>query len=152
MKIICDLDGTLADSSERSKFVSGKHKNFKKFYEGIPNDTVIPRMKILLASLSCCSSGIVFCTGREGTKENEKMTWDWLDENMKFLKDSGVPVSLLMRKEKDYRPDSVVKIELLKDNGITPQNVMVIFDDRSRVVKALREEGYYVHQVAEGDF
>jgi len=35
---------------------------------------------------------------------------------------------------------------------LTPENTVVVFDDRDSVVKMWRDAGFHVHQVAEGNF
>jgi hypothetical protein len=57
-----------------------------------------------------------------------------------------------MRKEKDNRPDEVVKEELYH-NQISPfYKVEAVFDDRNKVVAMWRRLGLTVFQVADGDF
>jgi hypothetical protein len=58
------------------------------------------------------------------------------------------PATLKMRSKGDRRPDHVLKMEFI--DPLDPPDI--IFEDRSTVVKAYRELGLTVFQVAEGDF
>lgn len=60
--------------------------------------------------------------------------------------------TILMRKNKDYRHDTEVKPELLKNRGITPDDVAFILEDRNVMVQKWRELGFTCLQVAEGNF
>jgi hypothetical protein len=57
-----------------------------------------------------------------------------------------------MRAEKDYRKDSIVKVELLEQIRKDFANPWLWVDDRQQVVDAIRGEGIRVLQVAPGDF
>jgi hypothetical protein len=61
-----------------------------------------------------------------------------------------------MRKEGDFRPDDVVKPELLNDflekSKLNKDVILMVFEDRNIMVKKWREMGLTVAQVAEGDF
>ena len=54
---------------------------------------------------------------------------------------------LLMRSEGDRRPDKIIKLEMAKRAGLTPDNVLCIFDDRQTVVDMWRANGFRVMQV-----
>jgi hypothetical protein len=71
----------------------------------------------------------------------------------KWLRKHAIHFDLLvMRKAGDMRRDDIVKSELF-DEFIAPNyNFLYHFDDRDRVVKALRSKGITVYQVAEGNF
>jgi len=57
-----------------------------------------------------------------------------------------------MRADKDHRNDDILKIEMLdriRGDGFEP---VMVFEDRSRVVRAWRSAGIPCAQVADGDF
>ena len=59
---------------------------------------------------------------------------------------------IYMRSDNDYRPDTVLKRELLdkmRANGYDPK---MVFDDRTSVVQMWRDAGLKAVQVAPGDF
>jgi hypothetical protein len=57
-----------------------------------------------------------------------------------------------MRASGDNRKDSIVKVELLHDIQRDYDWPWLWVDDRDQVVKAIREQGVRVLQVAPGDF
>jgi hypothetical protein len=69
--------------------------------------------------------------------------------------DGFVPISnweLLMRTEGDHRSDDIVKKEIY-EKRIAPQyDVVIVFDDRDKVVKMWRDLGLLCGQVYYGDF
>lgn len=116
--IICDLDGSLCLHQGRSPY------DLSKVSEDKPNDPLVDLLRVLSGSVD-----IIFFSGREGTKQCIEDTAKWINDNI------NIPYQLYMRKEKDYRPDEVIKEELyneiIKDNYYC----IAIFDDRNRVIK-----------------
>ena len=90
---------------------------------------------------------IIYCTTRPYS--SEKLTREWLNNYVLSYKHSD---KILMRDSDDHRKDHIIKPENLKKAGLTPDKVLFIVEDRSSVVKALREMGYKVLQVAEGNY
>lgn len=133
--IIVDIDGTVAIHQGRSPY------DLSKVSEDKPNDPLIDLLRVLSGSVD-----IIFFSGREGTKQCREDTAKWINDNI------NIPYQLYMRKEKDYRPDEIIKEELyneiIKDNYYC----IAIFDDRDRVIKKWREMGLLACQVYEGDF
>ena len=70
----------------------------------------------------------------------------WLEENGIFYE------NLLMAKDNDNRHDVDIKLEMLRENDLTPDKVAFIVEDRTWVVEALRKAGYTVLQCADGDY
>lgn len=142
---VFDIDGTLANSEHRMHWVRSSPKNWKACDEAIPRDTTHEDIVWLLKLLDQEDARIIICTGRsENTRE---VTEAWLKNNDIYYS------ALYMRKNGDYRKDSIVKVELLynivQDYGKKP---FMWFDDRQQVVDAIRNEGIRVLQVAPGDF
>ena len=91
-----------------------------------------------------CGNTLLLCSGRG--EEQRDVTVDQMNE-------FGVLYSkLYMRPAKDHRPDDIIKIELLQQIREEFGNPWLWFDDRTRVVNAIRAEGVRVLQVAPGDF
>lgn len=147
--VICDLDGTLAWMQHRSPYDT----------KTVDTDKIDPQLASLLNILMSAGIYVLFTSGREGTPECREKTMNWLKANLdesaySHPKFSGndFRFSLIMRKQKDYRGDEIVKKELF-DNFIQPYyNVICAFDDRNKVVNMWREIGLLCCQVAEGDF
>ena len=68
----------------------------------------------------------------------------WLED----VGDFGHYAGLVMRKAGDRRPDTEIKLEMIRELGLTPNDVLCIFDDRQCVVDMWRANGYRVMQVA----
>jgi hypothetical protein len=140
--VIFDIDGTLADVSERIQHVSKKPKNWTAFFEGIAQDKAIHSMVRLCNILYASGIQIVLCSGR--SEEHREETVKWLAEKGVNYHD------LLLRKDKDRRADSVVKREMLAT--IDKSKVLFVVEDRSRVVQMWRSEGLVCLQCAPGEF
>jgi hypothetical protein len=85
---------------------------------------------------------IILCSGRN--EKNRPETVDWLEKQ-------GVPYhELLLRRDEDYRSDSVVKREFLQ--GMDKSRILFVVEDRSRVVEMWRSEGLTCLQCAPGEF
>jgi len=52
-----------------------------------------------------------------------------------------------MRKADDRRPDTEVKLEMVRELGLTPDDVLCVLDDRQCVVDMWRENGFRCLQV-----
>jgi len=135
MDIICDLDGTLTDCRWRLHWA--KSKNWEVFHAGIPNDNAVNSILILIQELqSNDDNSIIFVTGRPEKYKNT--TCQWL---MKFDLDCS---NLFMRKDNDFRPDYVVKLELLEEviqKGFQPT---LAIEDKFEVAEAYRKAGLTV--------
>ena len=144
--IVFDIDGTIADCTHRLHHVKKDNPDWKSFFEECVNDAPIESMCDMSIVLSQYYD-IVFCTGR--SEECREQTEEWL---FKYVNSNA----LLMRKEGDYRPDHVVKKELLEEylklENLEKSSVITIYEDRQTVVDMWRDNGYHVCQVAKGDF
>ena len=142
--VVFDIDGTLANIEHRRAFVATKPKNWKAFNAGIVNDTPHEDIVTLSTMFVACGNTLLLCSGRG--EEQRDVTVDQMNE-------FGVLYSkLYMRPAKDHRPDDVIKVELLQQIRSEFGNPWLWFDDRTRVVNAIRAEGVRVLQVAPGDF
>ena len=165
--IICDIDGTVADIKHRLHYIKDSTGNLLKtpdwdsFSQACLNDQpiidVIRIVKLLwLNGRSQFSPefNLRFFTGRNNlSREN---TLNWLLKNFfnkeplphdkeHFLEELGVTLS--MREETDFRNDSVIKLEMMQQFKLLPENVLCIFEDRHHIVEMWRDNGYRVMQV-----
>ena len=134
--IIVDIDGTLAHRCDRQWFEYSKvhHDHLDVAVYGIVESFANKGYKILIVS------------GREGTAECKALTTAWLETHK-------VPyVELYMRKENDYRRDSIVKKEIYDTFIKDKYDVEFVLDDRKSVCDMWREIGLKCLQVAPGDF
>ncbi len=141
--VICDLDGTLADTAWRVRFIKGENKDWKSFFAGIRYDP--PREEIKKQLLEYHQKGhpIVFMTGRPEIYIKE--TEEWLEEFWPHQY-----LTLIMRKENDFRKDTEVKRELYK-RYLSQYPVEVAIDDRPSVIRMWRELGMTVIDVGNGE-
>lgn len=140
------MDGTLANIEHRLDYVRSKPKNWKAFDAGIPNDKVNdPVATIFWAMMTRDNVDIVLASGRN--ERSRQATEDWLSANML----TGYQ-KLYMRKADDFRSDDIVKDEIIDeivaDYGKLPD---MWFDDRPRVVRAVRSRGIFVFDVYQGE-
>jgi uncharacterized HAD superfamily protein len=142
--IIFDIDGTIADLTHRRHFVATKPKNWPAFAAAIMDDTPIEQIIDVLRMYHARGDAIILCSGREATSRDK--TVDWLAKH-------NIPFNnLYMRPAKDYRPDDIVKEELLDQILADGYSPYMVYDDRDRLIKMWRRRGYVCAQVAEGNF
>jgi hypothetical protein len=140
--VIFDIDGTLADVSERIHHVRKKPKNWNAFFAGMAQDKAIHSMVRLCNLLYASGIQIILCSGRNEQHRTETVHW---------LAQQGVNYhELLLRKENDRRSDTDVKREMLA--AIDKSRILFVVEDRSRVVEMWRSEGLVCLQCAPGEF
>ena len=144
-----DRDHTRSGSCTYAK------KDWDGFFAACGDDTPIPINVKLCQELMLAGHTLEFWTGRREAERDT--TVEWLNKHVvtrEICLNLLAPlyeyegITLKMRKDGDRRPDYVLKMEFIDWNH--PPDI--IFEDRSRVVKAYRELGLTVFQVAEGDF
>jgi phosphoglycolate phosphatase-like HAD superfamily hydrolase len=138
MLVVFDIDGTLADCRHRLHYVRTRPKNWAAFDAGIPHDILIPSTAAVFHQMVDAGHAVILATGRnEATRLS---TENWLANNRL----RGYQ-KIYMRVDGDYRPDDVVKGEMLTqiiaDYGQRPD---MVFDDRPRVVAMWRAAGIWV--------
>ncbi len=136
---VMDVDGVLTDPQHRLHLIRRppQQKDWDTFYGLVSQDPPATTGLDPARSLAL-RTRMVYLTGRrEGCRAD---TLDWFDRH-------GVPAGqLLMRRDHDYRPASVLKLENLA--GVAPANVLLVVDDDPRVCDALEAAGYSVLQAA----
>lgn len=171
MRIVFDLDGTLADGTHREHFITGETKDWDAYFEACDGDLPMWRTIETLVALyrslgrDKLPHSIEIWSGRgegEGGSVREK-TRRWLSLNTlreftirasphpEFFYGDPV-VDLRMRPHGDYTPDNQLKkawLEAARAQGYPPD---LVFDDRDKVVAMWRAEGIPCFQVAPGDF
>lgn len=147
--IVCDIDNTISDASHREHFLKKSPKDWDKFFEAQTKDE--PKFEIINLVEACLGfSPRGFPTVVLLTARPEK----YWKQTVKWLSKYGVPYTeLVMRPDGDRRDDAELKVEQIKDiEQRYNEKVWYVLEDRDRVVKALRDEGYTVLQVQEGNF
>ncbi len=140
--VIFDIDGTLADVSERIHHLKKKPKDWDAFFAGMAQDQALESMVRLCNILHAAGLRIILCSGRNEAYRGETIAW---------LAEQGVNYhDLRLRSDGDRRNDAIVKREMLV--GIDKSRVLFVVEDRSRVVEMWRAEGLVCLQCAPGDF
>lgn len=146
--MIFDIDGTLADCTERLRHITGPGpKDWTAFFdrEEVARDKPIKRVLDVLAILDG-TYALVFCTGRP---ERIKMeTIRWLEVHAKWLGS----YTIMMRRDDDRRSSAEVKQDHLihlRSRGLEP---VIAFEDRAADAAMWRANGVTCFQVAEGAY
>ena len=140
--VIFDIDGTLADVSERIHHLKKQPKDWEGFFGGMAQDKAIRSMVRLCNLLYAAGIIIILCSGRNEEHRAETVAW---------LTQQGVNYhDLLLRRNGDSRSDVAVKRELIAK--LDKSKVLFVVEDRSRVVEMWRAEGLVCLQCAPGEF
>lgn len=137
----------MANIEHRLDYVRSKPKNWPAFDAGIPNDKVNEPVARVFHSMiaSDFNNDVILASGR--SERTRQATEDWLE-----LNGLGHYDKLYMRKADDFRGDDIVKDEIIdeivEDYGKLPD---MWFDDRPRVVRAVRARGIFVLDVYQGE-
>jgi predicted secreted acid phosphatase len=144
--IIVDIDGTIADCSHRAIHVNNLEgrKNWSAFNSRMHLDEPKHRVLAIVQAMADKGVAVILLTGR--FNEFKSVTLDWLGKH-------GVPFNtLIMRPDKDFRSDHVIKEELY-EKCIQPFfDVVFVLDDRDSVVEMWRARGLCCLQVQKGDY
>lgn len=143
--ILFDLDGTLADISHRRPYLQKDPPDWKSFNANIGGDTPnVPILELYRTLWDARKHNLIIITGR--TEEQRIHTEQWLTwNNIPFEK-------LLMRPSGDFRPDHVIKEEILQRLIADGYKILLAVDDRQQVVDMWRRHGITCLQCAEGNF
>ena len=130
--ILYDIDGTIAQMHNRGPFEWNKVKEDYMIY------SVVSTIDWLSDLDSKNRPTVILCTGRDGIALND--TIEWLNNNEIYYDD------IMIRNEKDMRPDWIVKEEMWK-NISEKYNIIAMYDDRLQVVRRARALGLKVFNV-----
>lgn len=133
MNIIVDIDGTIADCRHRRHFVTNGNHDWKSFYESMVEDKPIESIVKVVNLMWCAGNTIILTTGRPDQYFNH--TTEWLYKNEISFN------AIRMRREYDYREDSIVKEEMLQELIAKFGKIDLAIDDRQPVVDMWRRNG-----------
>lgn len=144
--VIVDIDGTLTMVGDRAECLKQNPPDWDSFYARCSEDLPVREMIDLVNVLSM-KYHVVLCTGRRESCRKDTVKW---------LCDNGVKAAhvslILMRKDGDFRQDSIVKQSLLKMAEIEKEDIAFVLEDRASMVAHWRSLGIMCLQVAEGKF
>jgi predicted kinase len=142
VKVIFDLDGTIADISHRTHFVRGGNKDWESFFAGCTADS--PNWPVVRAFEAHRDAGhdVEIWSARSDIVRHE--TEAWLEVA------AGIDPTYLtrMRSAGDNTPDVELKRYWLNQLHES-ERPDIVYDDRQRVVDMWREEGIACFQVTE---
>lgn len=144
--IICDIDGVIADCSQRLHYIQEKPANWDGFFEDCDFDAPIVPVIELLRALNVNGFDIGYITGRP--KRIREKTVKWFKQHYVPFKEGQL---LLMRTDGDHREDWIVKW-LLFEEWVEQKRVFAILEDRDQVVKMWRDKGFLCLQPKKGDY
>lgn len=135
--VIFDIDGTLAKMNGRSPF------EWSRVGEDLMDLSTVAMCDYLADLDEQYRPHVIICTGRDGIAEYGTKKW---------LSNYGIKYDeFYIRKEKDMRPDWVVKEEMWRDIA-TKFQIIGMFDDRLQVVRRARSLGLKVFNVEYNNF
>ena len=129
-KIICDIDGTIADNNHRQSLLN--NNNWDKFFLEMKND--LPIYPVINKVIDEFRDGkeIIFLTGRPSNYEKE--TNEWLKKYFTF------DYKLVMRRENDRRNKLIVKKELFLNN-FSVNEIDYVIDNDAELLHQWKELG-----------
>ena len=129
-KIICDIDGTIADNNHRQSLLN--NNNWDKFFLEMKNDLPIYPVINKVMDESRDGNEIIFLTGRPSNYEKE--TNEWLKKYFTF------EYKLVMRRENDRRNKLIVKKELFLNN-FSVNEIDYVIDNDAELLHQWKELG-----------
>ena len=140
--IIVDVDGTIATHYTAYGDQIREHHDYGQVINDRPIWSIINLVRMLYDQ----GFTILVTTGRMDRPGDREDTTAWLEKyDVPFNK-------LIMRKDRDFRPDNEAKLDLYEEFIEGEYDIEFVLDDRDRVVNMWRSIGLKVLQVAEGDF
>lgn len=151
--VIVDVDGTLTKVGDRIKYLQQEPKNWDEFYEHCDEDKPVESVCSLVNGLDWDYT-LYFVTGRRESVKNKTIKWinEFVFGSLTVIGKGLISGRILMRKDGDFRHDTIVKPELLKEASIDLKDIAFVLEDRDSMVKKWREMGLTCLQVADGNF
>ena len=134
--VICDIDGTLADGTERQHYLDGPRKDWNRYFSEIANDKPV---ELVVKWLSEWKKTHTICivSGRPDTYQNPTICW---------LEKYGIQYDyLFMRPGSSTIPDTEIKKNIL--DHMPKHLIECVLDDRPNVVRLWRSQGLKVYPV-----
>lgn len=154
MFIVYDLDGTIANIDHRVPLLDAEYETesekWDTFFDACDGDGVYPEIALLFDMLvhRCFIEDrkVEIWTGRS-EKVREK-TERWLRLHLREFNSRGIKTELRMRAIDDFREDTEVKGDWIKEYG-RPD---LVFDDRTKMVNWWRDQGIACCQVRNSEY
>ncbi|WP_330309221.1 MULTISPECIES: HAD family acid phosphatase [unclassified Streptomyces] len=131
---VFDLDGTLADTAHRQRFLESKPRDWDAFFAAASQDPPLAE-GIALAQESAQECEVVYLTGRPERCRRDTEEW---------LAAQGLPAGRIwMRRNDDRRPARRTKLEILRRLA-RDREIRVLVDDDELVCEDAERAGFRV--------
>lgn len=131
---VFDLDGTLADSAHRQRFLERKPRDWDAFFAAAPQDPPLAQ-GVALALRSTEECEVVYLTGRPERCRRDTVEW---------LAAQGLPEGRVwMRRNDDRRPARRTKLDVLRRLA-RDREIHVLVDDDELVCDEAERAGFRV--------
>ncbi|MFD8565313.1 hypothetical protein [Streptomyces sp. NPDC059639] len=131
---VFDLDGTLADTAHRQRFLERKPRDWDGFFGAAPDDPPLAE-GVALARGSAEECEVVYLTGRPERCRADTVAW---------LSAQGLPAGTLhMRRNDDRRPARRTKLQILRRIA-RGRTVRMLVDDDELVCDEAERAGFTV--------
>ncbi|MCT9090335.1 hypothetical protein N4G70_15890 [Streptomyces sp. ASQP_92] len=131
---VFDLDGTLADSSHRQRFLDRKPRDWDAFFAAAPADPPLAE-GVALCREAAEECEVVYLTGRPERCRRDTVEW---------LAAQGLADGALhMRRNDDRRPARLTKLDILRKLG-RDREIRMLVDDDELVCDAAERAGFRV--------
>ena len=128
--VLCDIDGTVAETSQRLPYLQQDPKDWHGFFQNMIQDPVREDVVAQVQEQLAAGAELFMVSGRPDTYREETEWW--------VRHKAGLPFrALFMRRGGDKRPDTVVKQQILETYFPDPyrQQIRCVFDDRPVVIR-----------------
>ncbi|MEU1037978.1 hypothetical protein ACFYP4_11245 [Streptomyces sp. NPDC005551] len=131
---VFDLDGTLADTAHRQRFLERRPRDWDAFFAAAPHDPPLAEgVALVLESAGECE--VVYLTGRPERCRRDTVAW---------LAAQGLPEGTLrMRGDSDRRPARRTKLEILRRLA-RDREIRILVDDDELVCEDAERAGFTV--------
>jgi phosphoglycolate phosphatase-like HAD superfamily hydrolase len=152
--IIFDVDGTLMNVDKRVQYAkdtkrdTDRYMNWDNFLDPkimLEYDTPNKDVCYTANSLRDNPRNRIIITSARNERHREVTMIQLSRVSVKYE-------TMYLRDDDDFRPDDIVKEELLSKIRTSGYDPTIAFDDRNQVVKMWRKLGINCYQVREGDF
>ncbi|MDT9687249.1 hypothetical protein Q5762_02585 [Streptomyces sp. P9(2023)] len=131
---IFDLDNTLASTAHRQRFLEGRPRDWAAFFAAAPQDPPLAE-GVVLCREAVEECEVMYLTGRPERCRRDTVAW---------LAAHALPDGTLhMRRDRDFRPARVTKVEILRRLG-REREIRMLVDDDELVCDAAEAAGFTV--------
>ncbi|MEW2567967.1 hypothetical protein [Streptomyces sp. NPDC047070] len=131
---VFDLDGTLADTAHRQRFLERKPRNWDAFFAAAPHDPPLAE-GVALALEHAEECEVLYLTGRPERCRKETVAW---------IAAQGLPEGRIrMRRDDDRRPARRTKLQILQELARN-REIRVLVDDDELVCADAERAGFTV--------